>query len=124
MNAKEIGAWGEQKALSHLYSLGYTLVKKNFRSRFGEIDLIVKNKDFVVFVEVKVRKNSKFAHAREFVSHKKQNKMRSTANLWLSMTSKNESSKFSNLQPRFDVIEIYSEDFSEEPQINHIIDAF
>ena len=124
MTTGERGKWGEHLALKFLYSLGYSLVKKNFRSRFGEIDIIVKNKDFVVFVEVKVRKNSTFAHAREFVSRKKQNKMRSTANLWLSMTSKNESSKFSNLQPRFDVIEIYSEDLSEEPQINHIIDAF
>ena len=117
MNTRERGSWGEQQALSFLYKKGYTLVKKNFRSRFGEVDLIVKNNEFVVFVEVKVRRNSTFAHAREFVSRKKQGKMRSTANLWLS-------SRPVELQPRFDVIEIYSGDSFGEPQINHIINAF
>ena len=117
MTTRERGLWGEKQALSYLYLKGYTLVKKNFRSRFGEIDLIVNDNEYIVFVEVKVRRSSAFAHAREFVSRKKQGKMRSTANLWLS-------SRPVELQPRFDVIEIYSGDSFGEPQINHIINAF
>ena len=117
MNTRERGSWGEQQALSFLYKKGYTLIKKNYRSRFGEIDLIVKNDEFIVFVEVKVRKNTDFAHAREFVGNKKQNKIQTTANLYLSKREP-------NLQPRFDVIEIYTNSEILKPQINHIENAF
>ena len=117
MNTVKRGKWGEELALNYLKKKGYIPVKRNFRSRFGEIDLIVKDSEFIVFIEVKLRKNADFAHAREYVSYKKQNKIRTTANLWLS-------SRISELQPRFDVIEIYSGFGATEPQINHIENAF
>ena len=125
MTAIERGLWGEKLALLYLNDKGYSMVQRNFRSRFGEIDLIVKNKDFIVFVEVKVRKNSNFAFAREFVSYKKQKKIQATANLWLS-------SRPTQLQPRFDVIEIYTgnntgnntDNSISKPEINHIENAF
>ena len=117
MKARQRGIWGERHALMFLYDKGFSLVAKNFRSRFGEIDLIVKNNDYIVFVEVKARKNSDFALAREFVDFRKQDKIRSTANLWLS-------SRQNSLQPRFDVIEVYSQGKDENPQIIHIENAF
>ena len=117
MNTIKRGKWGEDLALSFLKQKGYTSVKRNFRSRFGEIDLIMKNNEFIVFIEVKVRKNADFAHAREFVSYKKQEKIRTTANLWLNYRN-------TNLQPRFDVIEIYAQNEVTKPQINHIENAF
>ena len=117
MNTKERGKWGEDLALEFVKEKGYKYVARNFRSRFGEIDLIIKNSEFIVFVEVKLRKNADFAEAREFVSYSKQNKIRSTANLWLS-------SRKLELQPRFDVIEIYVSNAESKPEINHIENAF
>ena len=119
MNTRQHGKWGEGVALELLNKKGYTTVTTGFHSRFGEIDLIVKNKEFLVFVEVKTRRNANFAYAREYVSKVKQRKIISTANYWLAKRP-------TKLQPRFDVIEIYTEqgENTQEPEINHIENAF
>ena len=91
----------------------YKLIDARFRSRFGEIDLIFKHKKFVVFVEVKLRKNKDYSCAFEAVTFDKQQKIIKTAQQWL-MINKCE------LQPRFDIVEIYT-DLGE---INHIENAF
>ena len=119
IDARQIGKWGERIALDYFCDKGYTFVCKSFRSRFGEIDLIIKNSKFLVFVEVKTRKNKNFAHAREYVNKVKQRKIIATANYYLMK-------KPVNLQPRFDVIEIYSqhEDKTQKPEIVHIENAF
>ena len=117
MNTSERGKWGEEVALEYLIRKGYTTVAKGWRSRFGEIDLIVKNREYLVFVEVKLRKSANFAHAREYVGKSKQDKIRATASLWLVSHS-------NRLQPRFDVIEIYAPDETATPEIIHIENAF
>jgi len=117
VDAKLRGRWGETLALDFLREKKYTAVGMGYRSRFGEIDLIVKDRKFIVFVEVKLRKNAKFAEAREFVGKSKQEKIRTTALCWL---SENET----ELQPRFDVIEIYAPVDSKTPEIIHIENAF
>ena len=117
MDARERGKLGEKLAEAFLNKKGYTTVATGWRSRFGEIDLIVKNREYLVFVEVKLRKNSNFAHAREYVSKSKQNKIRTTAGLWLSLHR-------TRLQPRFDVIEIYAPDDVTKPEIIHLENAF
>ena len=66
------GAWGEAKAAEYLRKKGYKLVAAGYRCRFGEIDLIVADRHFLVFVEVKLRKTADFAAAREFVDRRKQ----------------------------------------------------
>ena len=113
------GPWGEALAAEYLRKKRYTLVAAGYRSRFGEIDLIVKNKQYLVFVEVKQRKNADFAAAREFVDRRKQDKIRVTASIYLSQNP-------TTLQPRFDVIEIYAPDghMTVDPKINHLEDAF
>ena len=113
------GAWGEACAAEYLRRKRYTLVAKGYRSRFGEIDLIVKNRKFLVFVEVKLRKSNSFAQAREFVDLRKQEKLRTTAAIYLSQNP-------TELQPRFDVIEIYAPEGVDtlHPVINHMEDAF
>ena len=97
----------------------YKLVGLNYSCRFGEIDVIAENMQYIVFVEVKLRKSADFAEAREFVTRTKQEKIIKTASLWLSL---NETA----LQPRFDVIEIYAPDgiASRDMRINHIENAF
>lgn len=113
------GAWGEAVAAEYLRKKRYELVAAGYRCRFGEIDLIVKDRKFLVFVEVKLRKSADFAKALEFVDHRKQDKLRITASMFLSQNP-------SNLQPRFDVIEIYAPEGPQtrKPQIYHLEDAF
>lgn len=117
MDARERGKWGETLALEYLKNKRYIFVAAGWRSRFGEIDIIVKNRDYIVFVEVKLRKDSSFAQAREYVGKTKQWKITATAQLWLA-------SHKTSLQPRFDVIEIYAADESKSPEIIHIENAF
>lgn len=113
------GAWGESLAAEYLKKKKYKLLAAGYRSRFGEIDLIVSNKAYLVFVEVKLRKSSRFAAAKEFVDYRKQNRLRTTASIYLAQNP-------TELQPRFDVIEIYAPDGIEttNPIINHLESAF
>lgn len=114
-----VGAWGESVAAEYLRKKRFKLLATNYRTRFGEIDLIVYNSKFLVFVEVKLRKSDSFASAFEYVDHHKQNRLRTTAEMYLSENP-------TDLQPRFDVIEIYAPDgvLTKKPKINHIEDAF
>lgn len=114
-----VGAWGEALAAQYLQKKRYKIVATNYRSRYGEIDLIVSNRKYLVFVEVKLRKSDRFASAFEFVDSHKQDRIRTTAELYLSQFP-------TELQPRFDVIEIYAPQGTEtlHPQINHMEDAF
>ena len=113
------GAWGEALAAEYLKKKRFSLVASGYRSRFGEIDLIVKNKQYLVFVEVKLRRSDRFAQGREFVDYHKQNRLRITASFYLAQNP-------TELQPRFDVIEIYAPDGvdTKNPVINHLEDAF
>jgi putative endonuclease len=113
------GAWGEALAAEYLRKKGYTILAANYHSRFGEIDLIAQNKTWLVFVEVKLRKNDSFAAASEYVDRRKQDKIRVTASIYLS-------SYPTKLQPRFDVIEVYAPQghATLQPKIFHLEDAF
>ena len=113
------GAWGEALAAQYLKKKHYRLLATGYRCRFGEIDLIVCNKTYLVFVEVKLRRNDRFAQAREFVDHRKQERLKITASVYLDQFP-------TELQPRFDVIEIYAPEGIDTrfPEINHLEDAF
>ena len=118
--SKLTGAWGEALAAeSRFPSIRARSGFSGYRCRFGEIDLIVKNKAFLVFVEVKLRKSADFAQAMEYVDGRKQDRIRTTAALYLSENP-------TDLQPRFDVIEIYAPDGTQtlHPEIHHLEDAF
>ena len=117
--SKLSGAWGEALAAEYLRKKHYKIVAAGFHSRFGEIDLIVADRKFLVFVEVKLRKTADFAKAMEYVDRRKQDKIRITAEVYLSQNP-------TNLQPRFDVIEIYAPEgtATPNPEIRHMEDAF
>ena len=119
MNTSLLGRWGEAKALEYLKRKGFLPVAAGYRTRFGEIDLIVRNKKYVVFAEVKLRKSARFANALEFVDAHKQERLRKTALIWLSGHE-------TALQPRFDVLEVYAPEGMDTkfPEINHIENAF
>lgn len=114
-----VGAWGETLAAQYLRKKHYKILASGYRCRFGEIDLIVCDRTYLIFVEVKLRKSASFAHAFEFVDRRKQDRIRTTAEIYLNQNP-------THLQPRFDVIEIYAREGTEtkDPVINHIKDAF
>lgn len=117
--SNQLGKWGEALAAEYLRKKRYAVLASGFRCRFGEIDLIASSREYLVFVEVKLRKNSEFAQAREFVDWKKQNRIRTTAAMYLSLHP-------SEKKTRFDVVEIYAPEGMEtaRPVINHLEDAF
>ena len=119
MDINGLGAWGETRAARYLMFRGYRLLERNFSCRYGEIDIIAAKRGYVVFVEVKLRKNADFGEAKDFVTVSKQNKVRAAAEIWL---SKNET----ELDPRFDVIEIYAPNGMSRRGliINHLENAF
>src|SRR5215210_1111828 len=79
-----LGRVGEDLALAHLERLGYRLVTRNHRTRFGEIDLIVSDDTTIVFVEVKARRVEATAgSALDSVSPRKQRQVRGMAAAWL-----------------------------------------
>lgn len=117
--SKISGAWGEALAAEYLRKKKYRVVAAGYHCRFGEIDLIVKDRKYLVFVEVKTRKSDAFARGRDYVGRSKQDNIRATAAMYLSQNP-------TKLQPRFDVIEIYAPQGVDtiEPEIEHMEDAF
>lgn len=114
-----LGAWGESLAADYLRKKQYKLVAMNYSCRYGEIDLIVSDRAYLVFVEVKLRKSDRFARASEHVDYYKQGRLRATAEIYLADNP-------TQLQPRFDVIEIYAPEgiATQKPKIIHMEDAF
>lgn len=114
VKSNELGRQGEDEALSYLIKKGYILVERNYRTRYGEIDLIMQKDQFLIFVEVKWRKNSDYGYPREFVDHRKQDKIRLAAEDYLLRHPDSAG------QPRFDVVE----GFYGEGVYEHIENAF
>ena len=118
METKNLGDFGEEQAARYLRRRGYRIVERNFRCRQGEIDIIAEKGGFLVFVEVKERKDARFAEAREFVTAAKQRRILAAAQLWLTQHE-------TDRQPRFDVVEVYAPQGEKGPvRIEHIEDAF
>lgn len=106
----------EIEAAKYLRKKKYKLIDFNFTSRFGEIDLIVKNKKYICFVEVKQRDESSIALPREFVDEIKQRKIMKTVEYYLAYHQ-------TDLQPRFDVVEIYTKN-NKIKLIKHLENAY
>ena len=112
------GDRGEQLAGQYMEKLGFRVVRYNYRCRYGEIDLVLESKEYLVFLEVKLRKNDLFATGAEAVNARKQLKLRRAAEYYLQCHQ-------TNLNPRFDVLEIYAPDGLKAPMsFNHIENAF
>lgn len=114
MNNK--GKQWEIAAANYLRKKKFKLIESNYTTRFGEVDLIVANKKYLCFVEVKQRDINSIAAPAEFVGYSKQRKLSAAAQLYLANNS-------TALQPRFDVIEIYTENSSVK-SIKHLENAF
>ena len=118
MDKKLLGRFGEEQAAKYLKKKKYKILGMNYSCRFGEIDIIAENRDYVVFAEVKLRKSAAFAEAREFVTSAKQQRCLTAARIWLAANP-------TEKQPRMDVIEIYAPSGEAGAiRINHIENAF
>ena len=89
----------ESLAAKHLAQMGLTLVEQNYHLRFGEIDLIMRDQNLIVFVEVRFRKISRFGGAIHSISRRKQSCLMRSARLFLQQYP-----QWSDHPCRFDVI--------------------
>lgn len=106
------GSKAENLAIEYLKKSGYTIIEKNFHSRFGEIDIIAKDKDYYVFVEVRFRKNNSFGSPIETVNIFKKRKIYKASIDYVKRK------KLENCNLRFDVVSIEGE------KINLLKNAF
>ncbi len=112
----ELGKIGEKLAVDFLLNKHYTILETNFRIGKAEIDIIAKNADFIVFVEVKTRSTFAFGNPEEGVSERKQELFQQAAENYLNENN------FKNTEIRFDVISIVIQ--KGNPIINHNENAF
>lgn len=104
-NTKELGDKAEKLALDYLLDKGLKLVEKNYRIKGGEIDLIMKDDQYLVFTEVRYRKNKRYGSGAESVDFKKQARLIKAASSYLQ-----EFAKLAHQPARFDVISITASD--------------
>lgn len=114
MNTKTIGDFGETAATKYLLQKGYKILKRNFRLKMGEIDIIAQEDDCIVFVEVKTRRSNRYGEPSEYVDFRKQRRIKNAAACFTDVI---------NNDVRFDVIEVFY-DRTGVSKINHIEDAF
>jgi putative endonuclease len=112
-----LGRRGEDFAAKYLRELGYTIIEQNFRVKCGEIDIIAREGDYLVFVEVKTRSGTGFGSPAEAVNYRKQQQIIKTALVYLSQNNLHES------QVRFDVAAVMMPK-SKPPSIELIRNAF
>ncbi len=101
MNNKELGDFGENIAEEYLRREGYDILKRNFRCRLGEVDIIGRKGNRIVFVEVKTRTSDILGLPREAVDSRKIDNIRKVAAVYMMWE------KITNYQVGFDVIEVY-----------------
>jgi putative endonuclease len=111
----ELGKKGEDIAAQYLTEKGYKILEKNWRFSHNEIDLIAKDGEELVVVEVKTRQSNALIEPEMAVTRDKQRHIIRSANAYVR-------SKRMNVNIRFDIISILIAD--EKPVINHIPDAF
>ncbi|WP_066639450.1 YraN family protein [Desulfolucanica intricata] len=112
-----LGRRGETAAVEYLLQKGYKIILQNFRCYLGEIDIIAKEGDTIIFVEVRARSTDSFGLPQESVSIKKQNRLRKLAQYYISKFSISDSC-------RFDVLGIMFEANGRIKSIEHFINAF
>lgn len=114
----ELGNIGEELAAKHLVANGCVVLERKFRRVTGEVDIIARDGEYIVFVEVKLRRGLRYGYPREAVGFAKQKKIKQTAMLYLNMKG------LHNCGVRFDVIEIMYGGENKPHTLEHLKDAF
>lgn len=120
-DAAHLGRWGEKQAAGYLHQKGYRLLAAGYRCRMGEIDLIAQKGRELAFVEVKLRRNARFAEPREQVTAVKQRRILLAARNFLAQHP-----EYGEHYCRFDVAEVYAPDGLQtaKPEIRYYEHAF
>jgi putative endonuclease len=113
---KPLGSEGEDLAVRFLQKKGYRIVARNYKTPVGEIDIIARDSDTIVFIEVKTRTDISFGYPFEAVNKRKRQKLKNLALLYLKRQGKES-------PVRFDVISIFCMDNGKK-DVEHIKDAF
>jgi putative endonuclease len=115
----DFGKKGEKAAESYLKKQGYRILRKNYRTPVGEIDLIAEHKSVLVFIEVKSRTNAAFEHPFMAVTPRKQKKIAQTANYFLAKNT------VGDRKIRFDVVSVLPDNETPDAlQVEVLQDAF
>lgn len=114
---KILGEKGEKIAEKFLKKNGFKIIEKNYKNRYGEIDIIAMDGDYLVFVEVKTKSSADFSEPETWVDFKKQNQLIKLANIYISEKD------ITDVNCRFDVIGITLGKDNKE-KIVHIENAF
>ena len=115
---KDIGTFGEALARDYLISKGYKILNMNFRNKFGEIDIICKKNNLLIFCEIKSRYSNSFGSPIESITCYKQKQIIKLSELYLI------SKKYYNYNVRYDIIEVIFNTITSSHIINHVQDAF
>lgn len=115
MNNREKGLLGENMASEFLSKKGYRIIDRNYRTKIGEIDIVAKKDNILVFVEVKTRANTNYGFPYEAVNRKKLNRIVRTSFIYM------KENKYVGYQMRYDIIEVF---LSNSIKINHIENVF
>lgn len=118
LNNKFTGKIGEDIAGRYLASNGYNILQRNYRTKYGEIDIIAKEGDYIVFIEVKTRRSQNFGYPREAVDKYKQSRIRNIASLYMA------AKKLRDKKVRFDVVEVVLNENNNIKSILIIKNAF
>ena len=110
---KDLGDFGEYVAADFLEAKGYRILEKNYYTHGGELDLIIEDKKFLVFVEVKTRQCTNYGTPAEAVNWKKQQHMLTATRAYL---RQNPTQK----EIRFDIIEVFALMVGETPRLQSI----
>ena len=114
----ELGRWGEKQAIRHLKRQGYRIIQRNYVSRVGEIDVVARDADVLVFVEVKTRTGDEFGGALEAVGRAKRKKLVQLARTYLAQH------RIPECPCRFDVVGVTRIEGEKKPDIELVRNAF
>lgn len=116
--AKSAGDRGEAETARYLRKKGYSLLESQWRCRFGELDLVARDRrGLLCFVEVKLRGNLSCGLPREYVDARKQERLRKTASCYMSLRELDEPA-------RFDVAELFTDADGKIVKLNYLENAF
>lgn len=108
---RDLGKLGEELALKKIKGLGYKCIARNYRCPMGEVDLIAKDGDCLVFIEIKTRKGKSLGYAKEAITPLKKRKLSKVALAYM------KSNNCSDVQSRFDVVAINLNGGKEEIEV-------
>lgn len=117
MYNKKVGNFGEMLVITYLENLNYEILDRNYFTKYGEIDIIAKDKEEYVFIEVKTRTSSKYGRPVEAINSNKEKHIQKASKVYIYLN------RLENKFIRYDIIEVY---FGNENKyyINHLRNNF